>query len=173
MDIKVEDNIVVRNLDVVAEAGGPFIAHVIDIPNVIVSNDVMTITFIPVKQFPMISGIEIFQSTILPDDTTTPSAVPTTYLATLAPMVTVTPVTPFPSVSPYNDTTTPTTSLESMAPMVTVAPVTNFPTASPLTLPPNSSPITMRTSSVFRDIFINCGGIVCQLYQSNHYNFTI
>lgn len=128
MDIQIEDDIVVRNLDVFAAAGGPFMAHVIDVPNVIVLDNIMTITFISVQQYPMISGIEIFQSTLsgLPDDdddtaTSAPTSVPTTYLETLAP-------------------------------------VTSFPTASPLTLPPDSPPTPSSNTTSFRDLFINCGG---------------
>ena len=129
MDIKVQDDIVVRRLDVIAAAGGPNIAHAIDVRNVTVLDDVLTITFLPIKQHPMISGIEIFQSERPTSDTDTDT--------------TTTP------------TTAPTTNIETSAPIVTVAPVTHFPTASPLTLPPDSPP-TRPTS--FRDIFINCGG---------------
>ena len=142
MDIQIEDEVVVRNLDVVAAAGGPFIAHVIDIPNVIVMDDTMTIIFVPVQQHPMISGIEIFQSVqpVRPDNDDD---------------VTVT-VTP---------TAVPSVDIETLSPIVSVAPVTSFPTASPLALPPNSPPIKLTNDSSFHDLVINCGGTFGRLFK--------
>jgi hypothetical protein len=129
MDIQIEGEIMVRQLDVVAAAGGPYVAHVVEIPNVIVKDDAITITLLPVTQYPMVSGIEIFQSIRHNTATTSPTAVPTTNLATAPPKAT------------------------------TMAPGTNFPTASPLTFPPDSPPTRPTNASSFHDVFINCGGM--------------
>jgi hypothetical protein len=153
MNIIIEDVLRVENLDVYRMAGGKYRAFVIEIPNIIVTDGNLTITFVSIRQNPMISGIEIFRSksvesnnnndTTTAPTTTTPTIAPTVYLET---------------ESPYHSPSIPTT--PTILPPVPIYTGTNFPTAAPLTLPPYDGqvPSSSNESSIFHNIFINCGG---------------
>lgn len=62
MDVTIEDQVVVKNLDVVAVMGGPFRAHVITTLPVPVSDGTLTLTLSATVGQAMISGLEIIES---------------------------------------------------------------------------------------------------------------
>jgi Malectin domain len=167
MDIMIEDALVYDDLDIFQVAGGKNIGYSVEIPNIVVNDGFLTIAFKPVKQYPMVSGIEVFVSSAV-SPTNAPVATPITVSPTNAPVATPTTVSPTNvpvatpiTVSPIN---TPTLAPvpKSIPPALTtptLEPIFTYPTAAPLALPPGSPPVKPVPPGSFRDIFINCGGM--------------
>jgi Malectin domain len=141
MDIMIEDALVYDDLDIFQVAGGKNIGYSVEIPNIVVNDGFLTIAFKPVKQYPMVSGIEVFVSSAV-SPTNAPAATPNT----VSPINTPT-LAPVPKSIPPALTTP------------TLEPIFTYPTAAPLALPPGSPPVKPVPPGSFRDIFINCGGM--------------